>query len=371
MAGMVIKFLGAGARYWFAFVTSDGSADAQAYHEAGSKIAPFIRAFDFGFPVVGKVPGTGFLQVLTGSVYAVFGSSRFAGFFVFAWMSFLGVLLFWRAFKIGMPEGNSRRYLILLFVLPSLVFWPSSTGKEAFMMLVLGMCAYGTACFLEGRIGAILLVPGIIGTTMLRPHMSILVYCGVLFALLLRKSRTRSAATPALRIFTVSVLLVGGLVLVSQATSFLGVQTVTQESIDATLTAAETQTDTGSSSFSAVRINSPLDVPFATVTVLFRPFPFEAGNLQTLIAAAEGLVLAALFLLSWSRIRNTFHVIRGRPYVAYSLGFCAAFVFAFSAFSNFGLLARERTQMLPLLLVLFALPTAREMAAVKDARVTA
>ncbi len=376
MAGFVLKFVGATARYLFAFAISGGFADAQDYHVAGRKIAPFLRSLDFSFHYEGTIPGTGFLRVFTGGVYAIFGASRFAGFFVFAFLSYLGILLFWRAFKIGLPEGNSKRYLILLIFLPSMVFWPSGINKEAFMMLVLGACAYGTACLLRGNRGALLLIPGLIGATLLRPHVSLLVYCGVLFAFFVRKAPARNAATPALRIFAVGVLLIGGLVLVSQASTFLGVKSLTQESIEAKLsdTAASTGADSGASSgsaFTAVQITSPVDIPFATVTVLFRPFPYEAGSLQSLIAAVEGFVLLVLFVFSWSRIRTTRRLIRRRPYIAYAIGFVAAFIFAFSSFSNFGLLARERTQMLPLLLVLFALPTARELAAARTVEVSA
>ena len=40
----------------------------------------------------------------------------------------------------------------------------------------------------------------------------------------------------------------------------------------------------------------------------------------------------------------------------FSLAYVAAFVFAFSVVGNFGILARQRIQVLPFLLVLLALP---------------
>ncbi|MDQ1519420.1 MAG: hypothetical protein QOI55_493, partial [Actinomycetota bacterium] len=47
---------------------------------------------------------------------------------------------------------------------------------------------------------------------------------------------------------------------------------------------------------------------------------------------------------------------RNYPLISYAVGFIVLFVIAFSAFSNFGILARQRTQVLPLYLVLLALP---------------
>ena len=46
------------------------------------------------------------------------------------------------------------------------------------------------------------------------------------------------------------------------------------------------------------------------------------------------------------------------PYVAYVATYVLLFVYAFSTFGNFGLLVRERVQVLPLLLVLPCLPEA-------------
>jgi hypothetical protein len=50
------------------------------------------------------------------------------------------------------------------------------------------------------------------------------------------------------------------------------------------------------------------------------------------------------------------------PYVTYAFVYSAVFVLAFSNFSNFGILARQRVQLLPLFLVLLAMPANREEA---------
>jgi hypothetical protein len=103
-------------------------------------------------------------------------------------------------------------------------------------------------------------------------------------------------------------------------------------------------------------VNSPIDLPLATATVLFRPLPFEASNNQMLLTSAEGVFLAALCVVSWRRLATIPRRVRSTPYVAFSLVFVLLFVWAFSSFGNFGILARQRTQMLPFLFVLLALP---------------
>jgi hypothetical protein len=48
--------------------------------------------------------------------------------------------------------------------------------------------------------------------------------------------------------------------------------------------------------------------------------------------------------------------LRSRPYVAFALTFVLVFVAAFGVISNFGILARQRTQVLPFVFVLLSLP---------------
>jgi hypothetical protein len=57
----------------------------------------------------------------------------------------------------------------------------------------------------------------------------------------------------------------------------------------------------------------------------------------------------------WQALRHP----RRRPYVAFVVVFSLLFIYAFSSIANFGILARERTQLLPFFLVLLAIPAVR------------
>jgi hypothetical protein len=96
----------------------------------------------------------------------------------------------------------------------------------------------------------------------------------------------------------------------------------------------------------------------AIVTVLFRPFPFEAHNAQSLIASAEGTVLLGMFVAGRRRLRGVPRALKRSPYVAYCLVYTILFCLIFSTFSNFGILTRERVQVFPMVLVFLALPLA-------------
>ena len=150
-----LKLLGALPRYAVAFGVYDGQADAAAYSRIGGALARQFRNGDFVIDLGRRVQGTGFIEIVTGAVYTVTGATDIGGFFVFAWMGFWGLYLFHRAFVRACPDGDHWRYALLVFLLPSLLFWPSSIGKEAWMCLGLGLVAYAGSRMLTGARGGL------------------------------------------------------------------------------------------------------------------------------------------------------------------------------------------------------------------------
>jgi hypothetical protein len=356
MAAYSAKMLGALGRYYFTYIAYVSVGDAEEYDAYGKYLSPFYRRFDFS-PDVGQVPGTGFLKFVTGLLYSVAGSSKLGAFTVFSWLGFIGLLLCWRAFKRAVPSGSARRYGILVMFLPSLLYWSSALGKDAWALMGLGICAYGVARVMTRQplSGVLLLALGLASVVMIRPHVALTVGSGLVLAALLYKPKKKSPLNPIIRVLTFALLLGMMILLVSQTEKFLGVETLDQETVNSQLAAAEGRTVEAGSSFTPVRVNTPIDLPYATITVLFRPFPWETHNGQTIVTSLEGLFLIVLTVRGWRRLRSIPGDLRREPYVAYCLGIMFTFVYAFSSFSNFGILARQRCQVLPFFLVLICL----------------
>lgn len=401
MWALLVHLLFALVRYFFIFVVYGGSADAGVYHEAGATFAHRLRdgqpihpiPIMNGFPVESQRVGD-----FTGVLYTVTGPSAYAGFFLFTYICFWGQVLVMRAFRAAVPEGDHRRFALLVLFLPSLLFWPASIGKEALMIGCLGIIVYGGGLLLAPRPkarGALIFVVGSALVLLVRPHvalMSILAF-GVAMAVGViggfgqarpadgrgdvsgepsagtsqataatqpatrGARRERDAATTRGRLLRlVGLLVLIGLAGIGSTRMSEQFDEYKDEGAGGALTGALEQSSLGGSEFTPASITGPSRLPAGVVSVLFRPFPWEASNLNTLIAAAEGLLLILLIAVGWRRILSFPRLALRRPFLVFCAGYVVLFSIGFSFIGNFGILTRQRVQVLPVLLVFLALP---------------
>ncbi len=351
-----LKLVGAIVRYFVTF-SLYGSGDADGYHAIGTRLAPMFRQGDFAVEIGRRVIGTGFIDLVTGGVYAITGASKLAGYFVFSWLGFLGLYCFYRAFRLAFPDGDGRRYAYLVFFMPSLLFWPSSIGKESWMMLTLGLTSYGAARMLTSKnFGLLMFALGLTGMVMVRPHVALLAIVALFAAYLLRRTPKPSLLGLPAKLLVLGILAVGTIIVLSQLSTFFGVKSIDTGSAQQILNHTTQQSTQGGSAVEVTRPSSPFGIAYAAISVVFRPWPYEAGNVQGLAASLEGVVLLGLVVTSLKRLASIPRAMVQRPYVAFALIYSLIFAYAFSAIGNFGILSRERVQLYPLLLVLLCVP---------------
>lgn len=363
-AAVAAKLLASLARFEMVQQLYNGVGDSTSYHQYGELFAPRFRSFDFAIDPGAPVPGTGFIRVLTGIVYAVFGTDRFGGFLLFSMLAFLGCWFFYRAFVLAVPDGNHKRYAVLIFFWPSLVFWPSAVGKEAWMIFALGLTSYGAAALYQHRARAFpLLALGITAAAMPRPHIAIVVLASVAAGLVVGSLVGSQSSARSLGFITrglgVLFLVVAGAMLAPKVATFLNIDDVGGSGFAQTRDEVIRTTSQGGSEFTPAVIESPLDYPWAFITVLLRPFPFEARNLATMVSAAEGMLLAVLLGMSIRQLVRLPVSVAKHAHVAYAASFAFMFCYVFAFIGNFGILARQRAQLLPFLFVILAAPLAR------------
>jgi hypothetical protein len=219
-----------------------------------------------------------------------------------------------------------------------------------------GAAAWATSLSLRGRFfRALPLIAG--GGWLLwiiRPHMLAIVTIASAIAYGVGKVQTRRMAMLS-RPIGVAFLVVLVVASVSAGTQFLGMDKLSVDSIDAQLQATTERTAYGSSSFDPGDTSlSPANLPRGLVTVLFRPFPWEAGGTLPLLASFESLAVIGLMLWRHQSLITAVRRWRSDPFLLYCMLLLVAYGMTFSSFANFGLLSRQRSLVLPALYALIA-----------------
>ncbi len=353
LTGFALRAFGTVLRY-------RAPVDAMVYHREGIRLADLMRGYDL-FPDTGReIPGTGWIRYVSGIVHVIDLDDMMTSFLIFTFLAFIGAFLCYRAFVRAVPDGNHRRYALLIFLWPSLLYWPSSLGKEAWMIFGLGVGSWGVSRLVTGRakIGIPVFALGLLIMALVRPHIALMAVVGCGIALLAQPGEKRSGARMAARLLSIALLLIGGAFLATKTSQLLKTDADGTEGVVQALDSTTAQTSQGGSAFKPPVVRTPLDYPWATMTVWFRPFPTEArsGGVPQLLSSAENMFLLGLIAVSWRRLRKLPKAIWRIPYVAYAFTYCLVFVYAFAAIGNFGILARQRTQGTIFFFVLICIP---------------
>ena len=366
--GLLAKMAGSLVRYWVAFDAYGGASDAGRYHEYGRTLAGQIRSGDASLlRIIPSGTGTQFVERWTATVYTVFGSSRLAGFLLFGWMAFWGAVLYLRAAMIAVPGLATRRYAVLVMLAPSLVYWPSSIGKEAFLMPCLGLAAYGCARMVAGVgvwRGATIAAVGLAGTAFVRPHLAGMWLAGIAVALLGGLFVRREQGRQRTKFATVVLLTVAGVALsfvAAFAIRYLEpgtddtATTSTSSAVDI-FAEVERRTEQGGSGFQTIKLDGPTSWPYAIARTITRPLINEARSVAELLPAVEMTALLLAGAVGWRRFVNVPHMIRRSAYVLFALSIVMMFGLAFTSIGNLGILTRQRSLVMPLLMLPWCLP---------------
>ena len=357
--GLLLKLGFSMVNYYFAFSVYGGTADASHYSRTGTIISQYIWQLEFDKVFTFLQWGTEFISFFTGVVYSVIGSSIHGGFLVYAFLSFLGSYYFYRAFRIALPDGAKRLYMLLIFFFPSILYWSSAIGKDALMFLCLGLFAYGCSQLIQNRLrGLMPLALGLMGTLWIRPHvaaMSILAFALAFFLPGVRKQPFRPTT------YIIGLLAVGGLAwsLLPQIMEFLHLEGLSLNEVITIMQQRQQLTSYGGSALQVTDLNSPLIYLMSPITLLFRPFPWEAHNLQALVESSLGVLILCLTLWRIKSLGRAIASSISNIYLRYVLIYIIAFFVIFSALANLGLLARERVMLLPFFFMLVSYSPSR------------
>ena len=352
-ASLVLHLLCAPAQIFVVDHFYHGIADWLRYDSEGARLAPGFRHFDFSL-APGDLRGIindGSVSIAAAIVFVLVGTNQLAAFLVFAWLSFLGCVMFFRAFTLTFAGAGAKRYAYLIFFLPSILFWTADVSKEAIMMLSLGLVAYGAAKILARRHGGYLLaLLGVLIGVWIRPNELLLIVAGFTVATMVSSSGTHQGdgfrRVVRFGFFGLVLALAAYLTLnyLHHPGGTLSLQNVQNANVG--------NGNSGGIPYSTNILTYPRDI----YEILFNPLPFNFHGLGELIAAGENTIILVLVLASLRNLRMVPRAAFSRAYVLMCAVYSASFFYTFAALGNLGLIERERTLLFPFLMVLLSIP---------------
>lgn len=346
--GLVMRVAGVATMLAIIFGFYQGIADAVGYFNVASQYAERMAAGDFRMFsdrsewAGGQWWGSQFVYFFSTPVVAVLGPGLFGPFLLFSLLSFAGLCLFVAAFARTYPDVPLSNYARWLFLFPSLWLWPSVIGKEALILLGVGLLAYGY--FRRGRVAWLPTLSGVLLIFAVRPQVAAVVVFSVTLAEWIRREgrwtvlrAVQGVAIVGLGMFIITT----GLSLVAEQAGVSGVE----EYLELRAERAEV----GGSAVEGTEVGIA-GIPQGILNTLFRPFPWEARNPMALASSLEIWILWAVALFRWRRVAAAIREWRSTRFMAMGLPFVLIYAATFGmVVVNLGIIARQRIFLFPFL----------------------
>lgn len=348
--GLTFRVLGSIARYQVLFLFYDGVGDSRGYYGKGLLLADSFRQFDFSSLFETSIrgsDGTQFVRFVSGFVLTIIGSSMFTEFVVFSLFGFVGLAAFGWAFHRAYPNTRTHRYLIWIWLFPSLWYWPSSVGKEALVVMGLGIAVMGFVGR-YGRIQWLALIGGSALTFAVRPQVTAVLLLSIMLAQWLAFDGRWTSG----KLARGALILVIGLVGARYSMQRVGLEEFDIEGVQTYVETDKARETTGGTSVDPVSVGIT-GIPMAAVNVLFRPLPWEISNSMVLLSSLEIMTFWAIVFSRRRNLMRSLRYWRSDRFLRLSLAFILLYSVGLGLMIvNIGILARQRIFLFPFVFLL-------------------
>src|SRR3954464_165152 len=269
-----------GAFVYLVFNVYHGGADVWGYVRKGTALAG--QFYSHGeWSLLYPIWSNNFVLMATRDLFLLFWPSMILGMVGFSLLAFAGQYLAYRGYEIAYPNADRKLGAVVILLMPSVVFWSAAVGKDSLMMFFLGLVLYAFARINRERApkAVALLILGVAGTFLVRPHVGVMVAVAVVLPYVLVKPRNGITGI-ATKVVLLPILFLIVFYLAVGGANFVNVREASQ--LEPMLTkVVKANQDAASSGFGptsvAMRIvGAPL--------MFFRPLPWEISSAQSAIA---------------------------------------------------------------------------------------
>lgn len=351
LAAVLLRIVGSTARHEVIFRIYRGLGDAVRYFYDGQELAAATSPLNPAYWVSGpQIWGTQFLIRVSGAVTSFIGPTLRGEFFVFALFAFGGLYAMAVAFHRVQPGLASKHYARWIWFWPSLWFWPSSVGKEAVLVLGIGLAVLGYAGRRGQAIDWPIYLAGLGVTFLVRPHVAAVIAFATVAGHWLGAWQRFNARRLIEAVVAMALLAVA----FNATKEQFGLADADLEGIREFMSYHAGQTMSGGSQLEAAPITGA-GLPMAFINVWLRPFPWDVHNATAAVAALEILVL---WFLVWRRrqgFRLALRYWRHHRLLQFAVPFLAIYTLMIGlTFANLGIIARQRTPMFPFFFMIVA-----------------
>lgn len=317
------------------FTTNNGGGDAWGYWTAAKNMnyLHFVKDVSGG-------EGTEFMRAFNYIPANMMGMSFLSNTMFYSLLGFMGITFFFLIAARTIPYNkiiNGYVLFPLIFFLPNLHFWSAGVGKDTILFLCIGMFVYGLMKPFK-RI-PLIVIAGLLAMA-IRPHILLFLMVGFGLAYVFG-----GKVSPVQRFLFSAVMIGVGIAILPSVMEFAKIEEASAEGFDKFATgkaAVLSRASTGS----AIDISS-YPFPLKILTFWFRPFFFDARNVNGLLASMENLVLVIVFVKAMRT--SPLLAFKAAPFVVKGLViFLIVGTLAFSqSLGNVGIMIRMRNMFLP------------------------
>jgi hypothetical protein len=315
----------------YLYYANSYGGDAMAYFRRGSEAD--LAEFQVG---------TFFIDALVFSLIQLGISSLLSQYLFFNIIGTLGVLAFAGALRpaVFYAPPIIKGLSIVIMLLPSLHFWSSAIGKDSISFMSTGLALWSA---LDFRNRKFVFFIAVLSMFLVRPHIGFLMFFAYITSILFDKK-----VSLRLKFFIFSSALGASLVAIPFLLIYVGIgNQISQDSLQIFIEARQNSNLDGGSSVNISSMSFPLQI----VTYLFRPFPFEAYSITTLLSSVDNLILLLIFLLGAIKGLKINISFRSSVFL-WSYSLCALIILAMTT-ANLGIAVRQKWMFIPMLIYLF------------------